>query len=202
MEWINSLFDPDITRLTPLDFRLVAAAQFRLLAFMCSAMMTQIKELWGFFTAEQLLNSEAMSVASVKLQADAFFHRFKEFAQYSQANANTYDMVVIVAKLSHIPSAVHTNAFQLVKPRSDHSHLVDNFYPMNNNASFTQVSLAFLSDRKESIALFSMNLLSIVHVHKRCLNHPFLSYRQIVYNFLRERSDNYKIQSSTMNELL
>ena len=57
-------------QMTPLDFRLTAAAVFRLLSMECSILGTTVDEVYASFLAEQLVAVQVLSQTDLQKQAN------------------------------------------------------------------------------------------------------------------------------------
>jgi hypothetical protein len=74
-EWINLLFNPNMSYFFPLDFRSSASGQFQILASLCSLAMTSVHDAIDGFLSDTLLTPQAISRLSVdeQSQADSLF---------------------------------------------------------------------------------------------------------------------------------
>lgn len=128
------------SRFTPLDFRLTAAAQFRLLEMICSLMKVTVEDLQAEFLAGQLLTKQAISSMSLDDQASVLIEKFKTFKQTSFPPVDASLLVMTIIRLSPHYSALHTNKFRSVAPEPYYYFEYDAFYPLNDHAIFDDVS--------------------------------------------------------------
>lgn len=143
-KWIDSLFNSDTSRLTPLDFRLTAAAQFRLLKAMCSLTTDGVKFFREYSLGDSVTNAKTISRLSLNSQKDALIARINALVQMSLLSSRAPQFVMIIITQSRITSAVHTDAFHLNMPGSDQYEAVGNFYPRYDNASYNNVSCFYV----------------------------------------------------------
>jgi hypothetical protein len=134
------LFDEETPRYTPLDFRLTASAQFRLLATLCSILIKSVDTLQVNFLAGQLVSTQVMSQASFYSQANVLLEKFNVQFSFWLTSTHAAELLMLMIRVSVINSVVHTNAFQMSTPGSNQYQIVNNFYPLNDNASFSKVS--------------------------------------------------------------
>lgn len=141
-EWIRSLFNADTTRITPLDFRLTAASQFRLLAVMCSDQTALMEDTQTRFQNGQFFTPNVLTESSFHATMDALLDKFR-IKMDSEITTNTAaELVMLVIEQSQTQSALQTNALQFAVP-SWHSFypVVMASYPSNDAVSMTNVSL-------------------------------------------------------------
>ena len=139
-EWISSLFNAEITRMTPLDFRLVAAAVFRLLAFQCSSQAAAVRDVSGNSLNEQRVRALLTSRDSLSDQTDAVLKNIRAELQVQPGSTDTGDFFMFVVRLSRVYSALRTNAFILSEPGSTQYQVFEASYPLQTNLSYTDVS--------------------------------------------------------------
>lgn len=139
-KWIDSLFNLDTTRLTPLDFRLTAAAQFRLLKAMCSGTLEGVNYLLQTTLEGEIAATKSMSRLSLNSQLDAVVATYNGFVQTSLLSNRALQFIMTVIMLARINSAVHTDAFHFSMPGSDQYEAISNFYPLYDNATYNNVS--------------------------------------------------------------
>ena len=139
-QWIASLFNPGTVHFTPLDFRLTAALQFRLLSLVCWLSRQTITDQDDEFFKGQLIIGRVLSPSSFADETDALIKKF--FASMQKAlPANTAtQLVMLVLSQSHIDSALGTDAYLSSEPGSNVYRSASNFYPKNDNATFVNVS--------------------------------------------------------------
>lgn len=131
------MFDPQFSTYTPLDFRSVAAAQFRLLAASCAKQINQAKGIQDYVLAKRIVTTKTLLEESLSNQLNPFIEKLSMTMEYSYSGSAPHDYLSGIIKLGGFISVVHTNAFQIIKPNS--STIISNFYPLYDNASFQQV---------------------------------------------------------------
>ena len=136
-----SLFNSETTRITPLDFRLTAAAQFHLLALMCSSSAIVVNAIHDEFSREKLVNANALSNASFITQVDIIIKKYYAKLELSVKPSYAAQLVMSIFDQSLTQSALHTDGFTWSVPGWDQFNVVSNFYPRHDNASFSNVSL-------------------------------------------------------------
>ena len=139
-KWINSLFHADTARFTPLDFRLTAAAQFRLLSATCSLAVEGLALVTAVFRDGRFNNDKIMSRQALNNTLHGIVIKFNALIDSALLSNRAPEFIIAAIKLSGISSAVHTNTFQISVPGSNTYETVDNFYPLHENASLTNVS--------------------------------------------------------------
>lgn len=140
-EWIKSLFNKDTTRLTPLDFRLTAATQFRLLALMCSDQARATDDTQNRFQSGEILSSNVMTEESFNARIDALVSAFQAKLDSEFTSNSATRLVMLVIEQSQIQSAVHTNALQFAVPGLNTFYpVVMVSYPLKNNDPENNVS--------------------------------------------------------------
>lgn len=139
-KWINSLFNSDTSRLTPLDFRLTAAAQFRLLKAMCSSITEGVDYMQETFLGSTVDTSKIMSRVSLNAEMDVAIAQFIEMVRTGVISNRGVQFVMMIIRLARINSAVHTDAFHFGVPGSDHYEAISTFYPLYDNATYNNVS--------------------------------------------------------------
>ena len=167
--WIESLFSEDATRLSPLDIRLTAAAQFRLLALMCNFTQTTIGDAINVFLQEEIVNAHVIARPSFEIQTESLFSELNSRLDWSLRSQRVVQIVMFLVKQNNIHTAVNTNAFHLSVPGSNIYQSIDNYYPLNDNASFTQVSIQCVLIAHASIVLFGL-VKRLDRKIKECLN--------------------------------
>lgn len=139
--WITSLFNVETSRFTPLDFRLTAAVQFRLLEMFCSLMKVTMEDLQSEFLAGQLVTKQAIPLTSLDDQVSVVIKKFETFKQMSFPPVDAGYVVMAISRLSPHYSALHTNKFRLVAPELNYYFESTAFYPTNDHAIFDDVSV-------------------------------------------------------------
>jgi hypothetical protein len=141
-KWIESLFNYEMARLTPLDFRLSAAAQFRLLAHICFFSEQMITKSLELYLTTALVSSQVIANTSFNDQADAMIDKFYKEIKLQTEPSEAFKLVMLILFLSRIPSAMNIDAFTLGIPGLDQYTTIPNFYPLDDNATFSNVSLS------------------------------------------------------------
>ena len=127
-------------RMTPLDFRLTAAVVFRLFALECATLAAAVDEVLKSFLAEQLVSSLVLRQASLNNQSNALFEKLMALLQSELASSQAGELFIVTIRQSRLYSALHTNAFLSIVPESDQPKVVNNYYPLRDNASYATVS--------------------------------------------------------------
>jgi hypothetical protein len=135
------LLNSETSYITPLDFRLTAAAQFRLLASYCHISKLMIDETQVDFLNGKLVSSHMLSKDSFEKRIQTIVNKFYATLAMSIEPADAAQLTRLTLTQSHIQSAVHTDALTLAVPGSNQYTVVPNFYPLDDSASFTDVSL-------------------------------------------------------------
>ena len=130
----------ETSRLTPLDFRLTAAAQFRLLGMLCSLIKVTMEDLQAEFLAGQLVTERAISFTSLNDQAKVFIEKFETFKLMTFPPVEASALVMLITRMGPLHSALHTNKIRLVTPDPYYVFESDAFYPRNDYAIFSAVS--------------------------------------------------------------
>ena len=139
-KWINSLFNSDTSHLTPLDFRLTAAAQFRLLKAMCSLAEEGVDFFQKVTLGGSVASGTTMSRRFLNSQINTLFAKFNASVQASLLSSRAPLFIMVVIMQSLISSAVHTDAFHFSKIGSNQYEIINNFYPLHDNSSYNNVS--------------------------------------------------------------
>ena len=141
-KWIDSLFDSDTSRLSPLDFRLIAAAQFRQLKAMCTVAAEGVDLFRGLLIGYSMTNRKTMSREMINSQMATAVSTFNVFIQTSLLSDRGPQFLIMFPRLRGAISAVRTNAFYLSISDSDQYQYesINNFYPLYDNASYDNVS--------------------------------------------------------------
>ena len=145
-KWIGSLFTVDTARMTPLDFRLTAAAFFRLLAVHCSVSAADVADARSAFLSKQLVSKQVISPRELAIQAEVLLRNFNENLAHGSTSTTVAELTMLAIRRSRVDSAVHTNAFVLSVHGSDVYRVVRNYYPVNENSTFSNVSIDFISN--------------------------------------------------------
>ena len=134
------MYNTETTKMTPLDFRLIATAVFRLFSVYCSLTKATVNNLLSWFSNNPLLNAQVLSHASFDVQTKTSIDTFGKNMAALKASSFIGQILLLMVQLSDTYSAVHTNAFQMSVPGSNQYQVVKNFYPRHDNASFSHVS--------------------------------------------------------------
>ena len=134
------MFNSTTSRLAPLDFRLTAAAQFRLLKAICSLATEGVNFLRKISLEYSLVNAKIISRESLDSQTGAVVAKFNALVQSSLLSTRAPQFIMLAIMQSRIDSAVHTNAFHFSVPGSNRYESISNFYPRYDNASYDNVS--------------------------------------------------------------
>jgi hypothetical protein len=130
--------------MTPLDFRLIATGVFRLIALHCSYAQGGVDRAQKTFPSNRLVTRRLLSRASFHFEATNLMEAFtKEITVTTFSFAS--ELIRYMIQLSDIHSALNTDVFQMSVPGTNHYQFVNNFYPLNDNASFSNVSYFFIS---------------------------------------------------------
>lgn len=140
------------SRFTPLDFRLTAAAQFRLLGMLCSLMKVTVEDLQAEFLTSQLVTERVISFNSLNDQAKIFIDKFETFKLMAFPPVDASNLVMFALRLSPLHSALHTNKFRSIAPDPYFFFESSAFYPTNDHAIFDAVSF-----REKLFRLISVN---------------------------------------------
>ena len=139
-KWIDSLFNSGTSFLSPLDFRLTAAAQFRLLQAIYSGAAAGVDYFRNSSLQDSLISSKTISRQSLSSQADAVIKTFNALVRTASLTNSSIEFIMMVVRNTRITSAVYTNIFHLSMPESDQYEIIHNFYPRYDNASYNNVS--------------------------------------------------------------
>lgn len=139
-EWIASLFNENTLKLTPLDFRLSAAAQFRTLAYICAFSATSITNYQIEFAMEQLVSARVLPQASFEEQVNVLVTKFHALMYTRVIPKFGVELIMRVIDQARIYSALHTNGFTTSIPGSNEYPVIDGFYPLRDDVNYTTVS--------------------------------------------------------------
>lgn len=146
------MFNTETARFTPLDFRLTAAAQFRLLDMLCSLMKVTVEDLQAEFLTDQLVTEKAISFTSLNDQGNVIIEKFETFKQMTFPPMDANFLVMSIIRLSPFRSALHTNKFHLLAPDPYYFFEYYALYPTNDHAIYHDVSFC-----KEVFQFISIN---------------------------------------------
>ena len=152
--------------MTPLDFRLTAPAIFRLLALECSILAATVNEVYTRFLPEQLVSTQVLSNASLTAQAAALHEKFLTLLSGELASSEGGQLFTVTVRQSRLYSIGHTNAFVSIVPGSDQYQVLNNFYPIHDNASYVNVSRPYRTNIAQNF-------------RKSCVTHVVKSYEKI-----------------------
>ncbi|CAF3290167.1 unnamed protein product [Rotaria sp. Silwood2] len=122
-----------MAHMTPLDFRVTAAAQFRLFAAACSISSMSINNLNKIYSQEQLVNTRVLSPISLHDQANALIDKFKAMMQVQITPLRGIQFLHFIISQDGSNSAAHTNTFLTSVPGSNKFEAITNFYPKHDN---------------------------------------------------------------------
>lgn len=143
-EWIKSLFHRETAYMTPLDFRLTAAAQFRLLAMMCSDQTNMMDNTESSFGAGDLITPVVLFESSFNAQADALKNKFQAAMEFATTTNLAVNLIMLVIEQSQIHSALHTNILEFAVPSWYSFYpVVMTSYPVDKDASALNVSIFY-----------------------------------------------------------
>jgi hypothetical protein len=110
-KWITSLYNPEVTKMTPLDFRRTAAPVFRLIETQCRYFKKSISIIRDVLSSERLTNSQALSEAAFDVQVRALREKFIDHL-FAEAISSYFSKIAMAAmRLDSYPTAVATNSF-------------------------------------------------------------------------------------------
>ena len=135
----------DTSRLTPLDFRITAAVQFRILKALCSGIADGVDLFQTLSLDYSLISTRTVSRQTLNLQTDAVIAKFNALVQTSSIANSGPQFLTMLTMLARLISAAHTNAFELSIPSSGQYEAINNFYPHHDNASYNNVSCFHVS---------------------------------------------------------
>ena len=140
--WISSLFNINTARFTPLDFRLTAAAQFRLLSLICWISQQTINDNRNAFLKQQFINARVLSPISLADEANVLFEKFFTTMKLLLTADISVKIGIAILIQGRIYSAIPTEVFLLGIPESNQYERINNFYPVHSNITFDNVSCA------------------------------------------------------------
>lgn len=140
-KWIESLFDENTTRYSPLDFRLTAASQFRILALMCWFTKVAMNDVTGTFLQGQLVSTSLLPRKTFEIHAQSLIDRLAAAIEVSVRTDRAAQVTMMIITQNRIHSALHTNEFHISVPGSNIYEQVKNYYPLYENASYSKVSI-------------------------------------------------------------
>lgn len=139
--WIRSLFTIETARLTPLDFRLSAASQFRFMLIACNLSTVSITNLQNQFAQDQLVSAEILSPTSFKDHFTALTNKFFAMMDMKVSPSFACNLVMTIIIQAIIHSAINTDAFTTSIPGSNQYNTISNFYPLHDNVNYSGVSI-------------------------------------------------------------
>ncbi|CAF2816876.1 unnamed protein product, partial [Rotaria sp. Silwood2] len=126
-----------MAHMTPLDFRVTAAAQFRLLAAACSVSLISIDNLNKIYGQEQLVSAQVLSPASLRDQANALIGKFNAMMVEKITPTRGIEFIHFIISQDQTHSALHTNSFLTSVPDSNKFEAITNFYPKRGNVTYS-----------------------------------------------------------------
>jgi hypothetical protein len=139
-KWITSLFNPEVTKMTPLDFRLTAAPVFRLIASQCKFFKESIDIVRGILSSERLVSSQALSEAAFDVQVRALQEKFIAYLLAGATSSHYGKLAMLAVRLGGYTSAIGTNSFLVDLPISNKYEFLNNIYPIHENVTSINVS--------------------------------------------------------------
>jgi hypothetical protein len=139
-KWITSLYNPEVTKMTPLDFRLTAAPVFRLIATQCRFFKESVIIIRDVLSSERLVSSQALSEAAFDGQVKAIHDKFTAHLFAAAISSNFGKMTMVGMRLGGFPSAIGTNSFLMSLPGSNKYEFLNNIYPIHDNVTSINVS--------------------------------------------------------------
>jgi hypothetical protein len=139
-KWITSLFNPEVTKMTPLDFRLTAAPVFRLIASQCKYFKESISVFRDILSSERLVSSQALSEAAFDDQVKALQEKFIAFLLSAATSSHYGKLAMLAVRLGSYTSAISTNSFLMSLPGSNKYEFLNNIYPIHDNVTSINVS--------------------------------------------------------------
>lgn len=126
--------------MSPLDFRLTATIQFRLLRALCSVMKQILEGARAVFLSGRFINEQALTLAAFDNQADILINQFQVFKTKTFEPFEATEHAMIAIRQTRLHSALHTNSFHGINPDPYYFYEQNNFYPRYDNATFDNVS--------------------------------------------------------------
>lgn len=83
------------------------------------------------------------SEATLNSLGDVFFESYQLWVKYSLTSNYAFDIAALSITLYPLYSVINTNAFQIMKPGSNESEVIMNYYPTNWNAILNNVRKCF-----------------------------------------------------------
>lgn len=122
--------------MTPLDFRLTAATQFRLLALLCSTVATAINDSRRGFDKDRLITSHVISRSVFQAELDKLVFQFQAEMLLDIKTSRIAQLTMLIIEQSRMKSALHTNTLEYTIPGVYSDYVVVNtFYPLHDDAS-------------------------------------------------------------------
>lgn len=125
--------------MTPLDFRLTAALQFRLLAYMCSNTRLQVNQLVASNLVSQQVSARALSQTDLTIESDVLQAQIQTEIQNTNVGSIGVQNLMLIVQQSHVYPIFNTNAFRFNVPGSEQYDMLQTFYPRHRNARFSNV---------------------------------------------------------------
>lgn len=139
-QWVKSLFSVETAHLTPLDFRYTAAAQFRFVVVACNFSNVSITNRQNKFAQDQLVSTRILSPTSFNDNVGALSKQFFALMDMDVSPSFSTELFATVIVQGAIHSAFNTEAFTTSVPGSNQYNITMNFYPLYDNANYTNVS--------------------------------------------------------------
>jgi hypothetical protein len=139
-KWITSLYNPEVKKMTPLDFRLTATSVFRSIASQCRLFKESIDIVRGILSSERLVSSQALSEAAFDVQVRALREKFIAHLLAESVSSYFGKMAMIAVRIAGYPSVIGTNSFLMSLPGSNKYEFLNNIYPIHDNVTSINVS--------------------------------------------------------------
>ena len=127
--------------MTPLDYRLSAATQFRLLSSMCSSMREVIERLHDAFLTQQIVTRFALSPATFEQEVEALLDKFARFRDMALPPSLSTYVAIITSRLGGSHSTWNFFTYHQMIQGSDIYLEQNTLYPRRDNVSYQGVSL-------------------------------------------------------------
>ncbi|CAF1450755.1 unnamed protein product [Adineta steineri] len=129
-QFISTLFNINMSRFYPLDFRLMAMSQFQVLASLCQTAAWTINGALNQFLAQQIVTNQAVSREVFEAEVEALVEQMQTT---TIANVKYIDRLVSLVTLnSGIMSALNTNRYVIQNPLVSTYYIQHGQYPIGN----------------------------------------------------------------------
>ncbi|CAF3918964.1 unnamed protein product, partial [Rotaria sp. Silwood1] len=130
-EWISSLFNVTTSNYYPLDFRLMASAQFQVLSAVCRIVRNIVSDAVNEFSATIFVSPRAVSRTVFDTYTDTLVDQFNKTTLENFRTLN--DFISSIIDESRLISALRTNFYTRSVPGSDHYTTFSCIYPQKVN---------------------------------------------------------------------